>query len=65
MDEIEAYKAMQIFLEKIYNRTSSDDIGALLGDMIIQGDGKPSDVAIWDDWISAIEKAKEEKNQNL
>lgn len=29
MNEIEAYKAMQVFLEEIYNRTSSDDIGSL------------------------------------
>lgn len=61
MNEIEAYKAMQIFLEEIYNRTSSDDIGSLLGDMIIQGDGNPSDIALWSDWINAIEKVKEEK----
>lgn len=61
MNEMETYKAMQIFLEKIYNRTYSDDIGALLGDMIILEDGKPADSAIWKDWIGAIKKVKDER----
>lgn len=63
MNEMETYKAMQIFLEKIYNRTYSDDIGALLGDMIILEDGKPADSAIWKDWIEAIKKAKDERTR--
>lgn len=31
----EAYLAMVKFLEKYYERTSSDDIGSLLSDMIL------------------------------
>ncbi len=60
MNEIETYRAMQLFLEKIYNRTSSEDIGSLLGDMIILEDGKTADSAIWNDWIDAIRKVKDE-----
>ena len=56
MDELEAYKAMQIFLEKIYNQTSSDDIGSLLGDMILLEDNSTMDAAIWNDWIEAVKK---------
>ena len=47
---------MQIFLEKIYNQTSSDDIGSLLGDMILLEDNSTMDAAIWNDWIESVKK---------
>ncbi len=31
----EAYMAMQYFLEQFYDRTGSDDVGGLLGDMLL------------------------------
>ena len=58
MNKLEAYKAMQNFLEKIYYQTKSGDIGALLGDMILLDDEKPMDAALWNDWLEAIESVK-------
>jgi hypothetical protein len=32
----QAFKAMVIFLERFYERTQSDDVGGLLGDMMLR-----------------------------
>lgn len=55
----QSYLAMQLFLEKYYNLTGSDDIGSLLGSMQMSDDGKTMDPAIWDDWLSSVEKTLE------
>ena len=57
LDDKQAYRAMISFLENYYELTKSDDIGALLGSMAILEDGKPIDIAMWDEWCIAIEKA--------
>ena len=51
----EAYLAMFTFLDKHYELTKSDDIGALLGSMALLQDGCPVDSAIQSDWESAID----------
>lgn len=56
----EAFKSMVVFLEKYYARTGSDDIGGLLGDMMILGDGTTADPAAWHDWLDSVKKIKEE-----
>jgi hypothetical protein len=58
MDANEAYAAMMRFLEKYYELTNADDIGALLGSMELHPDGKPTDPAIWDEWLAAIEAVR-------
>ena len=44
MDEkltiLEAYCAMRLFLDNYYNLTRSDDIGALLSDLILLNDAE-------------------------
>lgn len=52
----EGYLAMMSFLEKYYERTASDDIGALLGDLQLDEDGSPFDPAVIEDWNSSIAK---------
>ena len=54
----EAFTAMQFFLEKYYEETSSDDIGCLLGEisMNIWSDGSTGDPAAWSEWLQAINK---------
>ncbi len=42
------------FLERYYERTQADDIGAILGSMSILDDGKPADGAMWQEWLDAI-----------
>lgn len=56
MTNQEAYIAMIYFLEQFYERTGSDDVGGLLGDMILTGNEETMDPALWDDWIHAIKK---------
>ena len=55
----EAYEAMYAFLEALYDRTQSDDIGALLGGMSLLDDGGTADPAVWDEWEDAVRRAKE------
>jgi hypothetical protein len=57
LDAKEAYKAMFRFLEKYYELTQSDEIGALLGSMSLLDDGMPADSAIWQEWQEAIAEA--------
>ena len=56
MTNQEAYIAMIYFLEQFYERTGSDDVGGLLGDMILTGNEETMDTALLDDWIHAIKK---------
>jgi hypothetical protein len=58
MDEKTAYAAMYEFLVDYYERTKSDDVGALLGGMSLLADGNPADPAIWSDWMTSVAKAK-------
>ena len=56
---LQAFKAMQHFLEKYYEQTHSDDIGSLLGDMELDAKTiKTRDPAAWSDWIECIKRAQ-------
>ena len=52
----QAFEAMVLFLEEFYNRTQSDDVGGLLGDLILLEDGSTADPAAWYDWVECVEK---------
>ncbi len=55
----QAFQAMVLFLEGFYERTQSDDVGALLGDLLILEDGSTADPAAWDDWLNSVGKVLE------
>ena len=57
LNEKEAFAAMFYYLDAYYDRTKSDEIGGLLGDLNLLADGKPADPAAWDDWQVALSKA--------
>lgn len=50
------YRAMIRFLEKYFETTGSDDVGALLGSMStnVFSDGRSADPAMWEDWLDAV-----------
>jgi hypothetical protein len=50
------FNAMRLFLEEYYQRTQSEGIAGLLGDLRALPDGKPVDPAAWDDWIRCVER---------
>ncbi len=52
---LESFKAMNCFLVKHYEQTSSEDIGSLLGEIQLLEDGKTADPAAWEDWINCIQ----------
>ena len=53
-----AYLAMYEFLVELYERTQSDELGSLLGDLSLLADGTTADPAAWNDWLRCIEKAR-------
>lgn len=58
LTEKEAYTAMYAFLCKVYDRTHSDDLGGLLGDMSTLDNGETADPAVMHEWIECIKQAK-------
>lgn len=54
LTKIQAFKAMQVFLEHYYDRTHSDDVGSLLGDIQLNSDNETFDPAAWDDWVACV-----------
>ena len=52
----QAFEAMQPFLISYYERTQSDDVGALLGDLQCMEDGVTADLATWQDWLDGVKK---------
>lgn len=50
----EAYAAIFRYLEQHYGRTQAADVGALLGDLQLTGEGEPFDPTVWQEWIEAV-----------
>jgi len=60
LTELQAFNAMRRFLEGYYERTNSDDVGSLLGDLQLCQDGGTFDPAAWEDWMDAVEEVLKE-----
>jgi hypothetical protein len=54
----QAYAAMYSYLQALYDTTGSDDLGGLLGSMSLLADGSPADPGVWEDWMRAVEQAR-------
>jgi hypothetical protein len=61
LTEKEAYAAMFAYLVAVYEKTQSDDLGGLLGDMSTVGDGETADPAVWHEWLRCINQVKQSK----
>jgi hypothetical protein len=59
LNEKEAYAAMYAYLSAVYDRTQSDDLGGLLGDMSTVGDGETADPAVWHQWLRCVNQVKQ------
>ena len=57
----QAYQAMLIFLETYYNTTQSNEIAGMLGSMSLNEDGKPMDMAHWEEWVNAVENVNKNR----
>lgn len=62
MTTLQAFNVMRNFLEKYYQRTLSDDIGSLLGDLQLFQGGSTADPAAWDDWINSVNEVIKKKD---
>jgi len=63
--EKEAYDAMFRFLDQMYERTKSDELGGLLGSMMPLEDGGPADPALQSDWEQAVKFVLESSRQEV
>jgi len=62
LTQIQAFKVMLTFLDEYYDKTLSDDIGALLSGLALLEDDRPVDSAVWHDWAKAINNKNIENN---
>lgn len=59
MTALQVFKAMICFLDGYYNKTLSDDLGSLLGDIqLLKDESGTWDAAAWNDWNIALEEKK-------
>lgn len=56
LTEKQAYSAMVFFLDNIYKRMPTDELGGLLGSMSWMGDEEPVDAAYVEEWKQAVQK---------
>ncbi|MEH2371909.1 hypothetical protein [Nostoc sp.] len=61
LTEKEAYTAMYAFLVQVYERTQSNELGGLLGDMSTIEDGETGDPAVWHEWLRCVAQVKQGK----
>lgn len=52
----EAYLAMFEFMAQLYQRTVSDEVGSVLGDLSMLADGTTADPAAWETGCDALKK---------
>ena len=68
LDALQAYDAMCHFIEAHWERglRASDDIAKLLSmiDRSVWADGGPGDPAMWEDWVEALDKARDTASSN-
>jgi len=61
MFEKKAYAAMLVFLEAYWERNGQPEaLGILLGSLSPLDDGVPADRAIWQDWLDAVARSRDE-----
>lgn len=60
LTKMQAYASMYKYLEALYERTGSDELGVLLGGMSLLADGTTADPAAWVEWESAVRLVVEE-----
>jgi hypothetical protein len=59
VNELQAYKAMFLFLEKYNEGINADEINILLGSMdlsIFGTNERPADPAMWNEWTQCIQE---------
>jgi hypothetical protein len=57
LTEEQAYAAMFHYLEQLWERTKSDDLGGFLGSMCLLQDGGTADPAVIHEWAEAVDFA--------
>ena len=57
----QAYDAMLDYLDKYYQANASDDVGSLLGSIMLLADEQPVEMALWSDWLEAINRIKPQR----
>ena len=56
----QAYRAMPAFLEREVELTECSDLADLLAGYKMDGDGRTSDPAMWDEWMEAVGRVRQQ-----
>lgn len=64
LSEDEAFRAAFLFLKAYYERTRSDAVGGLLGDMSRLADGTTADPAAQEDWADAVRRMRDTPDEH-
>jgi hypothetical protein len=57
----QAYRAMLAFLAREVELTECSDLANLLAGYRMDGDGRTSDPALWEEWMEAVGKVRTDK----
>jgi hypothetical protein len=57
LSELEAFRAMSLFLQQ-YAERAGDDLLTLIGDTQLLSDNRPNDPAAWEDWLECVRAVK-------
>ena len=55
----QAYRAMLASLEREVELTECSDLADLLAGYRLDGDGRTSDPALWEEWLEAVGRARQ------
>ena len=61
----QAYIAMYLFIEEQYQITKSDELAMMLSSMSLLQDGSTADPAMWEIWLEAVEKSKDDGSKEI
>ena len=56
----QAYRVMLAFLEREVELTECSDLADLLAGYKLDGDGRASDPALWDEWMEAVGRVRQQ-----
>ena len=64
LSEREGFEAMVLFVNRYAHAADGNDIVGLMSETYIESDGRPTDPALWDDWLDCVRQVKANPSQN-
>ncbi len=65
LTKLQAFAAMQYFLDRYYWKTLTDDLGGISSCLMLLSDGKPADAAFEEDWLDSAKVIIPNYHENM